>query len=67
MRAALQQLLTWARQLAREERGQGLVEYSLVIALVALAAVVALSLMGSSVTDFLTTAANCVSDPYSCV
>ncbi len=39
------------RRLFRSEKGQGLVEYALILGLIAVAAVVALQAMGVSVTD----------------
>ena len=38
----------------RTEAGQGMVEYALILALIALAAVVALGLVGTQVTNFFT-------------
>jgi Flp pilus assembly pilin Flp len=42
----------------RREDGQGLTEYALVLALIAVAAVVALKLLGDHVTSALSSAAN---------
>jgi len=46
------------RAVARNDRGQALVEYSLVLLLVALAAVSVLTTIGVNVTSALTTVAN---------
>ncbi len=40
--------------MAREEEGQGLVEYALIIALIAIVAIADLTLMGTSITTMLT-------------
>jgi pilus assembly protein Flp/PilA len=45
----------------RDEDGQGLAEYALIIALVALIAIVALMFMGSQVSDKLTIIGNTIS------
>ena len=45
--------LSWFRQ--RSERGAGLVEYSLVVALIAVVSVSAVTAAGGSVADLLTT------------
>jgi pilus assembly protein Flp/PilA len=42
---------------AREEDGQGLSEYALILALVALACIVALGLLGGSIASILTSVA----------
>jgi len=44
----------------RDEDGQGLAEYALIIALVALIAIVALMFMGSQVSDKLTIIGNAI-------
>jgi pilus assembly protein Flp/PilA len=41
-----------------DEAGQGLTEYALILALVAIIAIAALTLLGGNVTDVLSTAAN---------
>ncbi len=43
-----------------EEEGQGLTEYALILALVAVVAIAALTLLGSKVTSVLTSAANSI-------
>jgi pilus assembly protein Flp/PilA len=41
-----------------EEEGQGLTEYALILALIAIIAIAALTLLGGKVTDVLSTVAN---------
>ncbi len=41
-----------------EEEGQGLTEYALILALIAVIAIAALTLLGGKVSDVLTTTAN---------
>jgi pilus assembly protein Flp/PilA len=41
-----------------EEEGQGLTEYALILALIAIIAIAALTLLGGQVTDVLSTVAN---------
>ena len=43
--------------LSRRERGQGLVEYTLILSLIAIVALVALSFFGSQISDLLSTIA----------
>jgi pilus assembly protein Flp/PilA len=43
-----------------EEEGQGLTEYALILALIAVIAIAALTLLGGSVTDELSTVASSV-------
>lgn len=43
-----------------EEEGQGLTEYALILALIAVIAIAALTLLGGKVSDVLSTAANSV-------
>jgi pilus assembly protein Flp/PilA len=43
-----------------EEEGQGLTEYALILALIAVIAIAALTLLGGKVTSVLSTAANSV-------
>jgi pilus assembly protein Flp/PilA len=50
----------WADML-RDDRGQGLVEYSLVIALVSIVAIVALRLLGKKANNTLSNAAGVLS------
>jgi pilus assembly protein Flp/PilA len=50
----------WARlaQVLDDEEGQGLTEYALILALIAIVAIGALTLLGGSVTSMLNTVAN---------
>jgi len=43
-----------------EEEGQGLTEYALILALIAVIAIAALTLLGNKVTDVLNTAASSI-------
>ena len=43
-----------------EEEGQGLTEYALILALIAVVAIAALTLLGGKVSDVLSTAANSI-------
>ena len=43
-----------------EEEGQGLTEYALILALIAVVAIAALTFLGGKVSDVLSTAANSV-------
>lgn len=45
-------------RLMDEEEGQGLTEYALILALIAIVAIAALTLLGGGVTSALNTAAN---------
>jgi len=45
------------------EEGQGLVEYALILVLVSIAAIVALGLIGTNVTNILNTVANALNIP----
>jgi len=49
------------KRLMREEEGQGLVEYGLILGLVAIVAITALSLMGTSIKDIFNTTKNEIS------
>ena len=44
-------LVAWLSTLEREEEGQGLVEYALIIVLVSIAAIVTLTALGKKVSD----------------
>ncbi len=46
------------RRLLRDERGQGLVEYALIVALVSIVAIAALKFLGSKASNTLNNAAN---------
>ncbi len=48
------------RELLSEDRGQGLVEYALVLVLVSIVAIVALHVIGGDVTDVVSTTARAV-------
>jgi pilus assembly protein Flp/PilA len=50
---------------ARVERGASMVEYALLVALIALVSVAALVLLGPSIAGLFTHANNCVSTPVS--
>jgi pilus assembly protein Flp/PilA len=50
----------------RDERGQGLVEYALIIALVSIVAIAALILVGGSIRDVLNTIGDCLANPAGC-
>jgi pilus assembly protein Flp/PilA len=47
-------------RLVDEEEGQGLTEYALILALIAIAAIVALQFLGGKVTSVLSTVGNSV-------
>jgi pilus assembly protein Flp/PilA len=51
--------VAFARMLDEEE-GQGLTEYALILALIAVIAIAALTLLGGKVSDVLSTAANSI-------
>jgi pilus assembly protein Flp/PilA len=53
-------VLAWLSQFDREEEGQGLVEYGLVIILVSIAAVATLAILGTKVSGLFTTIANAI-------
>ncbi len=48
-------VLAWLSQFDREDEGQGLVEYALIIVLVSIAAVVTLGALGTTVSGVFTT------------
>jgi pilus assembly protein Flp/PilA len=47
-------VVTWLSQFDREEEGQGLVEYALIIVLVSIASILALTALGGQITDVFT-------------
>ena len=49
---------TWLTQLCRQEEGQGLTEYALILALIAIIAIAALTFLGGQVTNTLSTVGN---------
>ena len=55
MSVGLKALLLQIQNLLAQDEGQGLTEYALILALIAVAAIVALSLLGGDVTSELTT------------
>jgi pilus assembly protein Flp/PilA len=46
--------------LRRDEEGQGLAEYALILALIAIIAIAALTLLGTQISDILNTIANAI-------
>ena len=51
---ALKYLMTWLRVRCRDEKGQSLVEYGLIIALIAVGVIVALGALGVRLSDLFT-------------
>ena len=58
MQALIQQVVTVISRAFEDEDGQGLTEYALILALIAVIAIAALTFLGGQVTDTLSTAAN---------
>ena len=58
--AAFARMQTLGSDLLHEQRGQGLTEYALILALIAVVAIAALSLFGTKVTSVLTSVARSV-------
>ena len=52
-------VMTWAAT-ARDEEGQGLVEYALILVLVSIAAIGTLTILGGDVSDVFTTVSDAV-------
>jgi Flp pilus assembly pilin Flp len=50
----------------RRDDGQGLAEYALVLALIAIVAIVALLFLGSQVSTILSNTGNCLNTPTGC-
>lgn len=46
--------------------GQGLAEYALLLALIAIVAIAALILLGNQISTFLNQVAGCITPPFSC-
>jgi pilus assembly protein Flp/PilA len=59
-------LLSLLRPWIQREDGQGLVEYALIIALVALLAIAALVVLGTAVSDILQEIGDCLGEPSAC-
>ena len=55
---AMSRLLSWLSSLNREEDGQGLVEYGLVLVLVSIVALGALTVLGRTISGLFTTITN---------
>ena len=53
-------LQTWLARVFDDEEGQGLTEYALILALIAIIAIAALTLLGTKVSNVLSTVANSV-------
>jgi pilus assembly protein Flp/PilA len=53
-------LQTWLARVFDDEEGQGLTEYALILALIAIIAIAALTLLGGKVSDVLSTVANSI-------
>ena len=53
-------LQTWLSRVFDDEEGQGLTEYALILALIAIIAIAALTLLGGKVSDVLSTVANSI-------
>jgi pilus assembly protein Flp/PilA len=49
----MRRLAAWFRQLGRDDDGQGLAEYALILGLIAVVAIVALMFMGTQVSNKL--------------
>ena len=56
-------LLEMLRRLPRAEKGQGLAEYALILALIAVLAIAALLVLSGSINDILGHVGDCLSNP----
>ena len=54
-------LATWIRAQSKDERGASLVEYALLVALIAVVCIAAVSLLGSSASDKFSTLGSAIS------
>jgi len=62
-------LANWLSSLLsrNNEEGQGLAEYALILALIAIIAIAALILLGGSISAILQTIGECLASPAACV
>ena len=60
MNALVERIADALRRLTRDDDGQGLTEYALILALIAIIAIAALTLLGTSVSNVLSTVANSI-------
>jgi pilus assembly protein Flp/PilA len=60
MDALVERIADAVRRLTRDDEGQGLTEYALILALIAIIAIAALTLLGTSVSNVLSTVANSI-------
>jgi pilus assembly protein Flp/PilA len=60
MGALVERIADAVRRLTTDEDGQGLTEYALILALIAIIAIAALTLLGTSVSNVLSTVANSI-------
>ena len=56
-------MLDMLRRLPRAEKGQGLAEYALILALIAVLAIAALLVLSGSINDILSHVGDCLSNP----
>jgi pilus assembly protein Flp/PilA len=60
-------LASWLMSLLhRDEEGQGLAEYALILALIAIIAIAALILLGGSISAILQVIGECLDNPTAC-
>ena len=62
-------LATWLSSLLsrNNEKGQGLAEYALILALIAIIAIAALILLGTAISNILQQIGDCLAAPAACV